>query len=53
MVASLVAYWSISHTLLQFPRVRGFGSQAQTYTLFIKPCCDGIPHKIQEDWHRC
>ena len=21
--------------------------------LLIKPCCGGIPHKIEEDWHRC
>ena len=21
--------------------------------LLIKPCCCGIPHKIEEDWHRC
>ena len=20
---------------------------------FIKPSCGGIPHKIEEDWHRC
>ena len=20
---------------------------------FIKPCCGGIAHKIEEDWHRC
>ena len=25
-------------------RVRGFGSQAQTYTPLIKPHCSGIPH---------
>ena len=27
-----------------WPRVQGFGSWEQTYTLLIKPCCDGIPH---------
>ena len=21
--------------------------------LLIKPCCGGIPHKTEEDWHRC
>ena len=21
--------------------------------LLVKPCCGGIPHKIEEDWHRC
>ena len=21
--------------------------------LLVRPCCDGIPHKIEEDWHRC
>ena len=35
------------------PRVRRFGSQARTYTPLIKPCCGSIPHKIEEDWHRC
>ena len=21
--------------------------------LLIAPCCGGVPHKIEEDWHRC
>ena len=21
--------------------------------LLVKPCCGCIPHKIEEDWHRC
>ena len=21
--------------------------------LLVRPCCGGIPHKIEEDWHRC
>ena len=21
--------------------------------LLIKPCCGGVPLKIEEDWHRC
>ena len=33
------------------------GSQVQIpgadLALLIKPCCGGIPHKIEEDWHRC
>ena len=33
------------------------GSQVQILgmdlALLIKPCCDGVPHKIEEDWHRC
>ena len=19
---------------------------------FVKPCCGGIPHKVEENWHR-
>ena len=33
------------------------GSQVQIpgtdLALLIKPCCSGIPHKVEEDWHRC
>ena len=33
------------------------GSQVQIPGMdlapLIKPCCDGIPHKIEEDWRRC
>ena len=21
--------------------------------LLVKPCCGGVPHKTEEDWHRC
>ena len=21
--------------------------------LLVKPCCGGISHKMEEDWHRC
>ena len=42
--AGPMAKWLSSHAPLQWPRVHGFGSWAQTYTPFIKPCCGGIPH---------
>ena len=33
------------------------GSQVQILgtdlALLVKPCCSSIPHKIEEDWHRC
>ena len=29
------------------------GSRVQTYILLIKPCCGGVPSKIEEDGHRC
>ena len=34
-----------------------WGSQVQILgtdlALLVKPCCGGIPHKIEEDWHKC
>ena len=33
------------------------GSQVQILSvdlaLLVKPCCGGVPQKIEEDWHRC
>ena len=35
----------------------GRGSQVRIHGAdlapLVKPLCGGIPHKIQEDWHRC
>ena len=42
-----------SHAQFWWSRVRGFRSQAWTYTPLIKPCCGSIPHtKIEENWHK-
>ena len=38
-----MAEWVSLRTQLQRPRVRQFGSWAQTHVLFIKPCCGSIP----------
>ena len=43
--ASPMAEWLSSPTPLRWPRVGWFGSWAPTYTLLIKPCCGGIPHR--------
>ena len=53
--AGLVVWLLGLCTLLWWPRVCGFGSQAQTCAPLIKLCSGGIPHtkKIEEDWHRC
>ena len=53
--ASLMAQWLSSHALLWRPGVHWFGSQVQTYTLFIKSGCGRHPtyEKIEEDGHRC
>ena len=51
--AGLVVEWLSSCTLLCWPRVCRFGDQVWTYILLVKPCCDGIPYKVEEDWHRC
>ena len=33
------------------------GSQVQVpgtdLALLVKPCCGGIPHEMEGDWHRC
>ena len=42
--ASPVAEWLSSCAPLWQPRVREFGSCAQTCTALIKPCWDSIPH---------
>ena len=43
-MAGPVAWWLSSHTLLLRPGVHGFGSQAQTCILLIRPSCGSIPH---------
>ena len=39
-----MAQWLSLHVPLWQPGVCGFGSLIWTYSLFIKPCCGGIPH---------
>ena len=38
---------------LLWPQVQGFGSPAGTNTPLVKPCCGGIPYKVEEDGHGC
>ena len=40
-----MAVWLISLALLPWPGVHQFGSWVQTYTLLIRPCCGGVPHR--------
>ena len=42
-----MAEWLSYYALLQQTVFHKFGSQVQTYTLLIKPCCGGIPHTKQ------
>ena len=52
--AGLVASWLSLCAPLWQHRVRGFGSQVQTYTSLIQAMLWWHPtYKIEEDWHRC
>ena len=31
----------------------GFTGSDADLALLIKPCCGRVPHKVEEDWHRC
>ena len=43
-----------AHVLLQWPRVRRFGSRVQDRASFSKPCCGRRPtYKVEEDGHGC
>ena len=47
-----VAQWLSSHILLQWPRVRHFGSQVWTYALLVNPRCGRCPtYQVEEDGH--
>ena len=30
-----------------------WGSLVWILAALIKPCCCGVPHKMEEDWHSC
>ena len=38
---------------LRRPGVRWFGSRARTDAPLVKPCCGGVPYKVEEDGHGC
>ena len=49
-----VAQWLSLHVPLWRCRVRWFGSQVQTYSSLLKPCCGRHPtYKVEEDGHKC
>ena len=39
-----------SALVAQGSQVRMLGAYRAT---LVKPCCGGVPHEIEEGWHRC
>ena len=52
-VAGPVAEWLSLCPPLQRPRVCRFRFPGTDLAPLVKPRYGGIPHKIEEDWHRC
>ena len=51
--ASPVVQRLSERTPVQWSHVHRLGSRVLTDTPLVKPCCGGIPYKVEEDGHSC